>query len=227
LFSESDSAQLANVHPEKLIDYELGYKMLYKNIQLETNLFYMDYENQLVMTGVINNVGAYIMTNVPDSYRTGIEITSNVNLFKSFNWYLTATFSKNKIKKFTSYVDVWETWSQIPEEYEQTDISFSPSITASNEFRYSPLKGLNLILASNFVGRQYVDNTQSVERSIDPYLVHDFKILYDVKVKALKKLQFKLSINNVLNHQYETCLPPLKSFRIRMDRQLKCMIVGW
>jgi iron complex outermembrane receptor protein len=101
-------------------------------------------------------------------------------------------------------VDVWETWSQIPEEYEQTDISFSPSITASNEFRYSPLKGLNLILASNFVGRQYVDNTQSVERSIDPYLVHDFKILYDVKVKALKKLQFKLSINNVLNHQYET-----------------------
>ena len=93
---------------ETLYDYELGYKYATSKLTFSGNLFYMDYNNQLVLTGKINNVGAPIMTNVKESYRAGIELQAGIRLAKRLKWDLNAGFSTNKIKDFISYVDNWD-----------------------------------------------------------------------------------------------------------------------
>jgi len=209
VFLDADPEQ--EVKPERLIDFELGYQYRTTHLSLEANLFYMDYKDQLVMTGKINNVGAAILTNVPVSYRTGIELVAGFNFFKIIDWSLNATFSENKIKDFTEYVDNWNYWDDSdnqPYQYEKnlgkTDISFSPDWVAGSNLRVTPLKGFSVSLVSNYVGRQYIDNTSNMERSIDPYFVNNLQFFYGIEPKWIKKIEFLLSLNNIFNQQYET-----------------------
>ena len=117
--------------PEKLIDYELGYIKKKQNVMFQTNLYYMDYINQLVMTGEINNVGAVIMSNVAKSYRFGIESVFGLNLGRKINIQANLTLSKNKINDYTEYVDDWDTGLQQENYLGKTSISFSPEIVGS------------------------------------------------------------------------------------------------
>ena len=116
--------------PEKLYDYEFGYNLRLKNFMAGVNLYYMNYHDQLVLTGMINNVGEAIMTNVPKSYRTGIEITATANVFKWLNWNINGTLSRNKIRDFTEYMDnydsLWNFTGQTSSSLGTTDLSFSP-----------------------------------------------------------------------------------------------------
>jgi len=199
------------VKPEMLIDYELGYKYQSNFLSLETNLFYMDYKDQLVLTGKINNVGAPIMTNVPDSYRTGIEFMGSVKFLKIMNWYLNATYSLNKIKDFTEYVDNWNYWDDPdnqPYQYEKylgtTNISFSPEFTLSSNLNVEPVNNLSISLISNYVSRQFIDNTSNIDRSIDPYLVNNLRFVYSIKTIFIKQIDFLLTLNNFFNSKYET-----------------------
>jgi iron complex outermembrane receptor protein len=209
VFRDADPEQ--EVKPEMLIDYELGYKYNSKLLSLEANLFYMDYKDQLVLTGKINNVGAPIMTNVPDSYRTGIEFMGGVKFLKIVNWYLNATYSLNKIKDFTEYVDNWNYWDDPesePYQYEKvlgtTDISYSPDFTLSSELNVEPFSNFNMALVSNYVSRQFIDNTSNMDRSIDPYLVNNLRFVYSIKTNFIKQIDFLLSLNNIFNAKYET-----------------------
>jgi len=189
---------------ETLYDFEGGYKFTSNNFALNLNLYYMDYNNQLILTGEINDVGAYIMSNVPDSYRAGVELSGGVKLTNFAEWKFNSTFSKNKIKDLTIYVDNWDTWGQETETYSETDISFSPDIIAGSELSFKILKGLNASLISKYVGRQYIDNTSNEERSLDPYFVNNVRLSYSLSLKKIKEINFSLSINNVFDEKYET-----------------------
>jgi iron complex outermembrane receptor protein len=209
VFRDADPEQ--EVKPELLTDYELGYKYKSKLLSLEANLFYMDYKDQLVLTGKINNVGAPIMTNVPDSYRTGIEFMGGVKFLKIVNWYLNATYSLNKIKNFTEYVDNWNYWDDPesePYQYEKelgtTDISYSPDFTLSSELNVEPFSNFNIAWVSNYVSRQYIDNTSNIDRSIDPYLINNLRFVYSIKTSFIKQIDLLLTLNNILNAKYET-----------------------
>lgn len=209
VFLDADPGQ--EVKQERLIDYELGYRYRTTHLSLEANLFYMDYKDQLVMTGKINNVGAAIMTNVPTSYRTGIEVVAGFNIFKIVDWNLNATFSENKIKDFTEYVDNWNYWDDPenqPYQYEKnlgkTNISFSPDWVAGSNLRVTPFKGFSVSLVSNYVGRQYIDNTSNMERSLNPYFVNNLQFFYGIEPKWIRQIEFLLSLNNIFNEQYET-----------------------
>jgi iron complex outermembrane receptor protein len=209
VFLDADPGQ--EIKPERLIDYELGYRQRSTHFSFEANLFYMDYKDQLVLTGKINNVGAAILTNVPDSYRAGIELSAGFNFLRIVDWALNITYSRNKIKDFTEYVDNWNFWEDPdnqPYQYEHVlgtpDILFSPDWVAGSNLRVRPFKGFSVSLITNYVGRQYIDNTSSLDRSLDAYLVNNLQLFYGFSPKWMKKIEFMLSLNNLFNEQYET-----------------------
>ncbi|MCF8234355.1 MAG: TonB-dependent receptor [Bacteroidales bacterium] len=190
---------------ERLIDYELGYKLSRPAFGLEANLFYMDYKDQLVLTGEINDVGAAIMTNVPESYRAGIELAAGMKIFSKMNWDVNATFSRNKIIDFTAFFDNWSPpYEQITEDIGTTDLSFSPDVVAGSRITFHPVAGMDFLFISKYVGRQYIDNTGSKQRSLDPYFVNDLVINYALDLKLVRKLSLHLAVNNIFGEEYET-----------------------
>lgn len=201
VYRDADPGQI--IKPERLTDYELGYKMQKRAFRFETNLYYMDYKDQLVHTGKINNVGTAILTNVDKSYRMGIEIMLSADITTWLDWNVNATFSQNKILDFTSYVDDWSTWSQRESYIGTTDISFSPNIIASSNFNVKPINNLQVSLLTSYVGRQFIDNTSTKERSLDPYLVNSIDIHYSIYTRLIPKIDFMISVNNIFNEKYE------------------------
>lgn len=189
---------------ETLYNFELGYNLTTTYGFLNANIYYMNYKDQLVLTGEINDVGNPIMTNVDKSYRLGLELSAGVKLFKQLEINANATLSKNKIKNFTEYVDNWDTWSQETIEHGETDLSFSPNLIANNTIDWNITKTLKASFISKFVSRQYIDNTSSNNRSIDPYFVNDLKLSYTIRTKTIKEIGFNLLVNNIFNHEYES-----------------------
>lgn len=196
---------------ETLYDYELGHQLMGDRFKAEINVFYMDYNNQLVLTGEINDVGAAIMTNVKESYRTGVEISGALSLNKYFNWQGNISLSRNKINKMTSYVDNWDYWDdpanevyQYEENLKNTDIAFSPFLTAGSFLSISPISDLQINLQSKYVSKQFIDNTSSDERALDPWFVNDLILNYHIKSKSHLSIDFKFMIVNLFNHKYES-----------------------
>ena len=200
----TDAAPNETILPERLYDYEAGYKIQFENAAFDVNLYFMNYNNQLILNGEINNVGAYVMSNVPESYRAGIELSGGIKISNFLKWQGNATFSKNKIKNLTIYIDNWDTWGQETESYPETDISFSPSIIAGSKFTFNILKGFNAGFTSKYIGKQYIDNTQSKDRSLNPYFVNNLHISYTLKIRYIKEIGFNFFVNNIFNAQYES-----------------------
>lgn len=190
--------------PERLINYELGYRKNWKKSAISVNLYYMDYKDQLIATGEINDVGALNRVNVPSSYRSGIEATAGLQLLKNLSWQVTATYSNNKIKRFNEYLDDWDNGGQILISHTNTSIAFSPDIIASSMFSYIPFKRLGIDLISKYVGEQYLDNTQNSNRKLDAFLVNDLRIGYEFTLnRAFKSVRIGVLVNNLLNEAYE------------------------
>ena len=190
---------------EILYDYEIGYNFKSLNFAVDANIYYMNYKDQLILTGEINNVGDPIMTNVPESYRAGIELAVSAKILQNLKWDVNATFSRNKIKNFTAYIDNWSPpYKQITEDSGETDLSFSPDIIAGSIISYKPINNLNISFISKYVSRQYIDNTSNKYRSLDPYFVNNLIINYSFKTKFIKEIGFQLMINNIFNEEYET-----------------------
>ncbi len=189
---------------ETLYDYELGYQFSNRKIKLELNMYYMDYNNQLALTGQINDVGAPVMMNVKDSYRAGAEIVAGFKITPKLVWELNATFSQNKIRDFTDYTDDWDTWTQRAEYLGTTDLSFSPNIIAGSSISYELIKNFGISFISKYVSKQYIDNTSNNGRLLNAYFYNDLILNYSLKTKIVKDISFKLLINNIFNAKYET-----------------------
>lgn len=209
-FVDADTAHPAPSY-ETLYDYEAGYKAGLNRFYMQLNLYFMDYRDQLVLTGEINDVGSPIMTNVPESYRAGIEVEAGIHPIHRLNWDLNLTLSRNKIKGFTEYVDNWDYWTDPenqPYQYSRDlgviDLSFSPSVIAGSRIKYEVINNLHVILQSKYVGKQYIDNTSSEDRVIDNYFVNDLIIRYNFKTKLVKEIGLSLQVNNLFNAEYET-----------------------
>ena len=196
---------------ETLYDYELGYKASSSLAKAAATFYYMDYDNQLVLTGEINDVGAAIMTNVKDSYRAGLEIEATIKPLKQAIWDVNLTLSSNKIKKFTEFVDNWSYWDDPdnePYQYSQTlsnrDLSFSPAVIAGSKVTYEVIDNLKINLLSKYIGKQYIDNTSSEDRKLDPYFVNDLSIQYSFKTSLVNRISLFIHANNIFNEEYET-----------------------
>ncbi|MFN8252961.1 MAG: TonB-dependent receptor plug domain-containing protein [Ferruginibacter sp.] len=188
--------------PEKLNDIELGAETKKNQYSFGVNLYYMLYKDQLVLTGKINDVGAYTRTNIPRSYRAGIELQGGYMISKFISLAANAAFSSNKIKNFTEYVDDYDNGGQQTNFYSKTDISFSPAAVAGGSILIKPVKNGEISLTSKYVSCQYLDNTAKKSRSLDPYFTQDIRMNYTVKGKVLKQTDFILQLNNIFSKKY-------------------------
>ena len=192
---------------EHLTDWEAGYKQHWKKVAIQANLYYMNYVNQLVLNGQVNDVGEYNRINVPQSYRTGIELQWAVQPIKWLRWDANATYSINKIKNFNEYVDVQDssgnyTGNQLYQVHPSVDISFSPSWIAGSILTFIPVKHLELSILTKYVGKQYLDNTENPYRAMDAYFTNDFRINYSIFPKFMKEIDLTLLVNNITNLKY-------------------------
>lgn len=188
---------------ETLNDFELGYKYNSGKLALAANLYYMLYQNQLILTGEINDVGAPIMTNVDNSYRAGLELMAGYKLTKKLKWDINVTFSKNKIKDYTEYIDDWDNGGQISNKLGTTDLAFSPEMIANSQISWMATKGLKVNLLTNSVSKQYTDNSSNNDRKLDGYLINNLNVSYQIKQKLAKEMSLRLMVNNLFNVQYE------------------------
>jgi iron complex outermembrane recepter protein len=204
-YTEAAGDPSATPKPETLYDTELGYKLRSKGNSLAVNLFGMVYKDQLVPTGQLSNVGYTIMTNVPKSYRLGVELSGGTRISDFADWNLNITLSRNKINDFVEHAIEYNsdgTSNFITRNLGLVDIAYSPSVTGSSDILFKVVNGIGLHLISKFVGKQYFDNTMSSSRTIDPYFVNNIRVDIEPKVRNLKGLELQLLINNVLNNLY-------------------------
>lgn len=188
--------------PEVLHDFETGFEQKNKSFNWAVNFYYMYYKNQLVLTGKVNDVFAYTRTNIPESYRAGIEIEGAVKLNKWVNLSGNIAFSRNKIKNFTEYIDDYDNGTQKTAFYKSTDISFSPNVIANVIANIVPVKNLSVDLISKYVGRQYLDNTSNRARSLSDYYVQDGRISYLIELKKEKTINVFIQANNIFSRKY-------------------------
>lgn len=194
---------------ERLFDYEMGYTLKMSALAFNLNLYYMDYKDQLVLTGKLSDVGYALMTNVDKSYRAGIELNAGLKPLSWLQWNINTTLSKNRIMNFVEYVDLYDNSSdfnfvgQQENRLGDTPISFSPSIIGSSQLTMTPCKNFNVSVISKYVGAQYFDNTGSEARRLDSYFVNNLKIDYSFKLKSIKSLSLQFIVNNLLNLKYE------------------------
>ena len=189
---------------ETLQDLEAGYNFSSSRFSFAANYYFMNYKNQLVLTGEINDVAAPIMVNVDNSFRTGIELQAGVQIVKTLQWNGNATFSSNKIKDFTEYVDNWDTWGQEQYSLGTTDIAFSPNVVANSQLVFTPVNNFDIRFVSSFVGKQYIDNTSNNDRSLNSYFVNHIKADYNFKTKLFNEITLHLMVNNIFNEVYES-----------------------
>ncbi len=188
---------------ELLQDIELGVEKKNKKFAYSANIYYMNYRDQLVLAGNINDVGAYTRVNVPSSYRMGIELQGKLQLANFVNIAANVTFSKNKISNFTELIDDYDNGGTKSNFYTSTDISFSPGIVAGGSINFTPFKNAGISLLSKYVGRQYMDNTSQQSRSLHPYYVQDVRMSYLIENKLFKATNIIVQLNNVFNKKYE------------------------
>jgi iron complex outermembrane receptor protein len=190
--------------PEKLNNIEAGIRAQSGQFSYNANFYYMDYTDQLILTGQINNVGGYMRENVANSYRAGIELDGSIQLSPNFGMGGNIAFSRNKIDVFTEYVDDYsEGFSQEVFTYENTDIAFSPNIVGSAMVDYRPVNNLEISILSKYVDEQYLDNSQRDDRKLEAYFVNDLRLRYSVQPKFIKAMEFSLLVNNIFNQFYE------------------------
>ena len=190
---------------ETLYDIEVGYTLSSTIYAFSANLYYMNYNNQLVMTGELNNVGYPIMTNVEKSYRRGIELGFGLKPIKHFEWSGNLTLSQNKIQDYVEYAYHYdEEWNETYESKDlgETDISYSPNVIASNTISFVANENFSVNLISKYVGKQYIDNTSNDTRSLDAYFVNNIRIDYSTKIKGFSDFYAQIFVNNILNSEY-------------------------
>jgi len=195
---------------EYLTDVEAGYEIRQLKWSAQINGYYMHYKDQLVLTGQINDVGAYNRSNVSRSYRAGVELAATGRLLPWLTLTGNAAFSQNKIQDFTEFVDDYDAGDQQAVYHGTTDIAFSPNLTAAAGATLLPfpekpqLKNFSIGIWGRHVGRQYLDNTSNEARSIAAYTLCDVKLHYDVAPRSIGELSFNLSLNNIFNRLYES-----------------------
>ena len=188
---------------ERLHDIELGVEKKESKYSFGANFYYMYYQNQLVLTGKINDVGAYTRINIPESYRAGVELQGKTKITSWINAAANISFSENKINNFTEYLDDYDNGGQQTKFYSKTTISFSPAIVAGASINFVPVKNAEISFINKYVGRQYLDNTTHQSRSLNPYYLQDIRLSYLLEHKIFKETNLILQLNNVFNKKYE------------------------
>ncbi|NIF07728.1 TonB-dependent receptor [Chryseobacterium sp. Tr-659] len=184
-----------DVKAEKLHDFEAGLEKQFGFLSLTANIYYMYYVNQLVLNGELNNVGAFIRTNSGKSYRRGIEVGALAKLSKQ--WEVTANLTVSQNRNLDFNIEN----NNVPKSLGNTQISFSPDVIANLGLKFTPNKNFQFALMNQYVGKQYLDNTEDKNLQLKDYFLTDFNAQYQFKI-AHNEIALKLLVNNLFNKKY-------------------------
>lgn len=202
---------------ERLYDYEVGYQYAHPRVVVGANLYFMDYDNQLVLTGRINDVGAQSTVNVKDSYRMGIELTAGVKILDWFRWDGNFVLSRNKLHNYTETVTRYNAdWEWVGEEqvfFKETNTAFSPMITAMSLFTFD-VAGFVGTIQTNVSSKQYLDNTCGKGFVVEDGIVTD-------REAPIETAFIKAYTTTNINLQYTL---PLQKYKRCPDIKLLCQI---
>ena len=188
--------------PERLYNFELGYRFTNRGMRFGVNFYYMHYYNQLVQTGRLNRSGAALLENVENSYRMGIELEASVPITRQFRFDGNATFSRNRIREYTArYAINWSSDYET-EVLRNTTISFSPSVISTGTLTYQPLHNLGFRLTGIYVGQQFMDNRSDANARLDAYFVSNFSVSYRFQPQRWGAVELDFFVNNLLNNRY-------------------------
>jgi iron complex outermembrane receptor protein len=202
--------------PENLKDFELGYRIHQGIFTGGLNAFYMLYDNQLVLTGALNDVGDQVRSNVKNSYREGLEYDGSLRISNMLIWSATASLSSNKVKGFQQYLFDYDNNTTVEYTYNKTDIAFSPDFIGSSTVSFRPVKGGEIALISKYVSKQYLDNTSNINppgyqpsdptsnRYLNSYFLNALRFSYNFKTDWAKNIGLTLLINNIFSEKYES-----------------------
>jgi iron complex outermembrane receptor protein len=184
-----------NVKPEKLNDFELGWRYLSEKIQLNSNLYYMAYKDQLILTGTLDDVGNPIRSNSEKSYRLGLEVDATFLVSKQISLRPNVTLSRNQ------NIDL----AVSGQNYGTKDISYSPSVIAGNSLIYKPSESLQIVWLQKYVGQQYMNNIESAASKLTDYFINDLNVSYEIKPKSIfKSIVIKALVNNIFDKKYSS-----------------------
>lgn len=188
---------------EKLNDWELGLERRTSKYTFAATAYYMAYRDQLILTGQINDVGAYTRVNIPRSYRLGLELEGRYQ----FNTWFTAqgniAFSDNRIRNYTEFMDDYDNGGQVATFRGNSRLAFSPAVVGNLNLVFTPIPRGSISLISKYVSRQYLDNSSLKSRSIDPFFTQDIRLEYQLDGKLFRKTTVFFQGMNVFNHLYE------------------------
>ena len=196
---------------ERVYDAEAGYQYQAKTWHAGVNLYYMNYDNQIAQTGQLSDIGEALTTNVKKSYRMGAEIAAGWSPLSWLSIEGNAALSQNKVKDFDEYVGAydkdWNDLDPVKNHYSKTTLAYSPSAILNGfvDFHY---KGFSATWHTNFVSKQYVDNSECDARSLPSYSQSDLSLNYQSSVsKALgiKSVKIGLDLNNIFARHYAAC----------------------
>jgi len=205
----TDAGATGQPTSERLFDTEFGYRYQSPRFSAGANLYYMKYKDQLILTGKASEIGELLTSNIPDSYRAGVEFTAAAKITDWLKWDANMTVSQNKIQNFTEEgVEMYDAdWNLLEEKKNNrlgtTDIAYSPNLIANSIFTFN-YKNLECGFHSNYVGKQYLDNTSDDARSLDAYFVNNLNLKYTWKLNLIKSIDFNVLVSNLFNEQYET-----------------------
>ena len=189
--------------PEKLHDFEAAIERTTSRCNWSATLYYMNYKDQLVLTGKINDVGAYTRTNISESHRMGIELQAGIQFTSWLNARANLALSKNELMDFSEYVDDYDNGGQKINLFNRSTIALSPGIVGGGTINFLPLQNLEVSWLSKYVGKQYLDNTENEARKLDPFAVQDLRVIYSIKPKWLKEIRIIGQVYNLLDQEFE------------------------
>ena len=204
-----ESSMQSRPEHETLTDLELGHSFEAAKLQVRTNIYFMNYENQLINTGKVNDVGAYTRINVDESYRLGIELAAIVRPFDELDVHAGFTYSENKIASFTEYVDNYDNYDENGNMIQDvightdTDMAFSPNVIGNVGVTYRPFDGLALNWMTKYVGDQFLDNTSNQDRKIDAFTYSNVSLNYTIEDLVFKSITLGVQCNNILDAKYQ------------------------
>ena len=193
---------------ETLRDLEAGFRKRGNNFYLNVNYYLMDYKNQLMLTGALNDVGNSIRTNVDESFRMGIEIDGMYRFTPRLSWNANLTLSRNKIKNFTEvlydYGANYDLYNEVKNSYADTDIAFSPNVIGGSSLTYRLFPNFDVTALTKYVGKQFLDNTSNAARTIDAYFTNDLRLTYAVRPAWMREIGLSLLLNNIFDVKYSS-----------------------
>jgi iron complex outermembrane receptor protein len=192
-----DDYENGNPKPETLNDFELGWRLNKERFKLNLNGYYMRYQNQLVLTGALNDVGAPVRENSGDSYRLGIE--ADATIIASDEWIFRPNIAISQNKN----IDFYAERDGMLQDLGNTNIAFSPDVILSNIITFIPIENMQISLLSKYVGSQYMSNLDLKSSKLDSYFINDLNASYTLKTnKVFESITISALVNNIMDEKY-------------------------